>query len=73
MMEEKFSFPSKLKISAIALVIIGLAVFIWGFISHPDQAWGNLLLNNFFFVSIAVGASFFLSLQYIAQAGWSAF
>ncbi len=71
-MEEKFSFPSKLKISAIALVIIGLAAFIWGFISHPDQAWGNLLLNNFFFVSIAVGASFFLSLQYIAQAGWSA-
>lgn len=70
-MEEKFSFPSKLRISAFALVAIGVIAFIWGFISNPDQAWANLLLNNFYFISIAVGASFFLSLQYIAQAGWS--
>ncbi len=71
MMEEKFSFPSKLRISAFALVAIGVIAFIWGFISNPDKSWANLLLNNFYFVSIAVGASFFLSLQYIAQAGWS--
>ena len=71
MMEEKFSFPSKLRISAFALIAIGVIAFIWGFISNPDQAWASLLLNNFYFVSIAVGASFFLSLQYIAQAGWS--
>ncbi len=71
MMEEKFSFPSKLRISSFALIAIGVIAFIWGFISNPDQAWANLLLNNFYFVSIAVGASFFLSLQYIAQAGWS--
>ncbi len=70
-MEEKFSFPSKLRISAFALVAIGVIAFIWGFISNPDKSWANLLLNNFYFVSIAVGASFFLSLQYIAQAGWS--
>ena len=71
-MEKKFSFPSKLRISAFAMVAIGVIAFIWGFISNPDQAWANLLLNNFYFISIAVGASFFLSLQYIAQAGWSA-
>ena len=70
-MEEKFSFPSKLSISAFALIAIGVIAFVWGFISNPDQAWANLLLNNFYFVSLAVGASFFLSLQYIAQAGWS--
>ncbi len=71
-MEEKFSFPSKLKLASFVLIGIGAIAFIWGFLSNPDQTWGNLLLNNFYFVSIAVGASFFMSIQYIAQAGWSA-
>ena len=71
-MEEKFSFPSKLKLASFILIGIGVIAFIWGFLSNPDQTWGNLLLNNFYFVSIAVGASFFMSIQYIAQAGWSA-
>ncbi|MEI6749843.1 MAG: quinol:cytochrome C oxidoreductase, partial [Bacteroidota bacterium] len=37
-----------------------------------DRAWANLLLNNFYFLSLAIGASFFLALQYITQSGWSA-
>ena len=71
-MEEKFSFPSKLKITSFVLIGIGIIAFVWGFLTNSDHAWGNLLLNNFYFVSIAVGASFFLGIQYIAQAGWSA-
>lgn len=71
-MEEKFSFPSKLKIASFVLIGIGIVSFIWGYFTNPDQTWANLLLNNFYYVSIAVGASFFLAIQYIAQAGWSA-
>lgn len=71
-MEEKFLFPQKLRILTFVLMALGVLSFVWGFIFSKEQAWANLLLNNFYFVSLAVGASFFLSLQYIAQAGWSA-
>ncbi len=34
--------------------------------------WANLLVSNFFFLAIALGALFFLAVQYAAQVGWSA-
>ncbi len=70
-MEEKFTFSARLKTISLVLVGFGILVFAWGFIKAPDRMWANLLLNNFYFTSLAVGASFFLAIQYVAQAGWS--
>lgn len=36
-----------------------------------NKPWANLLVNNFFFLAIALGALFFLAIQYAAQAGWA--
>jgi hypothetical protein len=36
-----------------------------------NRPWANLLTNNFFFMALALGALFFLAIQYAAQAGWS--
>jgi hypothetical protein len=51
---------------------IGIITFIAGFILSPDRTWANYLLNNFYFISLAIGAAFFISIQYISQSGWSA-
>ena len=44
--------------------------------SHPDKSgnrpWAALLVNSIFFLSFGIGATFFLAVQYAAQAGWSA-
>ena len=45
--------------------------------SHSSFKWyhrvfSNLWINNIFFVGISVSAVFFVAIQYIAQAGWSA-
>lgn len=37
-----------------------------------NKPWSRLLVNSFFFMAIALGALFFLAVQYAAQAGWSA-
>lgn len=37
-----------------------------------NKPWSRLLVNTFFFMAIALGAVFFLAVQYAAQAGWSA-
>ncbi|NOX45453.1 MAG: quinol:cytochrome C oxidoreductase [Chlorobi bacterium] len=70
-MEEKFTFSSKLKYFSFALMAIGAIAMAIAFMGDPQRAWADLLLNNFYFLSLAIGASFFLAIQYIAQAGWS--
>lgn len=71
-MDEKFIIPKKFKNISYALIAIGILSFVVGFFIDSQRTWANYLLNNYYFVSIAIGASFFLCIQYIAQAGWSA-
>ena len=71
-MEKKFEFTPRLRYLTYALMIIGIVAVVVGFMSDPTRGWANLLLNNFYFLSLAIGASFFLALQYITQSGWSA-
>jgi hypothetical protein len=54
-----------------ALIATGIITFIFGFINSPGQTWANYLLNNYYFLALAIGASFFMALQYITQSGWS--
>jgi hypothetical protein len=72
MTNEKFIIPRKLSLVTYGLISIGIVTFIAGFILSPDRTWANYLLNNFYFISLAIGAAFFISLQYISQSGWSA-
>ena len=52
-------------------IAIGIVALIYGFISNPQRTWANYLLNNFYFLSLAIGAAFFLAIQSISQSGWS--
>jgi hypothetical protein len=67
-----YQFTQKNKIVCFVLMAIGLASIAASFITHSHQAWGNLLMNNFYFMAIALGATFFLAVQYVAEVGWSA-
>ncbi|MHB8872924.1 MAG: hypothetical protein ACYC8T_04490 [Myxococcaceae bacterium] len=50
----------------------GAATLCAGLFIAPVTAWTSLLVNAFFFLSIAMGATVFLALMYVANAGWSA-
>jgi hypothetical protein len=79
-----FQFPAKLKTLSYILIAIGVAAIAYGFISaggheaadhghgHENRPWASLLINNFFFLGISLGALFFLAIQYAANVGWSA-
>lgn len=54
-----------------ALMAIGLITIIIGFMVNPVKTWANYLMNNYYFLSLAIGATFFVALQYITQSGWS--
>lgn len=70
-MDKAYTISPKLRIFSIALVIIGIAALIIGFQSDPGRTWANYLINNYYFISLSIGAMFFMAIQYITQSGWS--
>ena len=54
-----------------ALMGIGVITIIVGLFVNPVKTWANYLMNNYYFLSLAIGATFFVALQYITQSGWS--
>lgn len=82
-LDDKFEFTSKLKTWCFILMGVGLvalSLLIMGSMSHGDEhhhhtavnrLWSNILIDGFFFFSIAIGATFFMAVQYAAETGWS--
>jgi len=71
-MKDRVHLSKTFVIVCSVFIVVGLAAFIYGIISDQQRTWANYLLNNFYFLSLAVGAAFFLSLQSVTQSGWSA-
>ncbi len=69
-----YTFSGKEKNFTFVLMGIGVIALLYGLFSHDVSGarfWGNVLLEGLFFTFIALGATFFMALQYVAQAGWS--
>ncbi len=71
-MERQFVFTKKLKTISLVLILIGLITGVASFFVDKERAWSSLLVHNYFFLSLALGAAFWMSIQYITEAGWSA-
>ncbi len=71
-MDKKLQLSGKFKTAMFVLIAIGIVTVVVGLIQNPVRMWANLLLNNFYFFSLAIGAAFWLAIQAITQSGWSA-
>lgn len=71
-MDTHVTFPQKLKFVTFGLMGLGVVGLVVGFMTDPSRTWANILFSNYYFLSLAIGAAFFFSLQYITQSGWSA-
>jgi hypothetical protein len=71
-MELKFEYKRGWRILFAALFVIGLAGIIFGLLTNPARAWANILLNNYLFIMLSIGALFFYAVQYVTHSGWSA-
>lgn len=76
-----FVVPSKAKLTSFVLMGVGLISIILMFMMDKGneaehyhagtRAWANVFTGAFFFTAIALGAAFFLGMQYAAEAGWA--
>ena len=53
------------------MMSVGVIAIVAGFMTDPTRTWASLLLNNFYFTAIALCGTFFIAINYVAQAGWS--
>ena len=73
----EFQISAKAKKTIFGVTGVGLLAFIIGIVqnSGTDQfmtrLYSNFLIDGFFFLAIALGALFFLALQYATETGWS--
>ena len=70
-MDKKLTIPPIFNYIALILFGIGIITAVFGLMSNPVKTWANLLMSNYYFLAVALGASFFGALQYISQSGWS--
>ena len=72
----EFQISSKAKKTIIGAIAIGIISIVIGIIVHIDdeqfktRIFSNLLIDGFYFFAIALGALFFLALQYATETGW---
>jgi hypothetical protein len=69
---QPYLFTKRSRWIAAIMMLIGLVAIIAQVTGHHQQTWANLLMNNFIFMGIALCATFFLAVQYVAEVGWSA-
>ena len=56
----------------VGVVAAGAAAAIYGLWTSPEHIWPSLLVNGFYVVSLALSAMFFISVQRLVGARWSA-
>jgi len=77
-MSMEFTIPARAKKITLSLIVVGAALAIIGVATSMDdhhfmtRLLTNGLINAFFFFAIALGALFFLALQYATETGWYA-
>jgi hypothetical protein len=72
-LSEQFEFTGKVKILSIVGILVGVAAIAFGFLNEQEErTFANLLLMAYYFACVCMSGAFFLAVQYVAQAGWSA-
>lgn len=72
-MGERFQYSKKHKTFALILVGFGIICMIAGLIIINEvsvRLWANILLNNFFFLSLALGSIVFIAIHNLGFSGW---
>jgi hypothetical protein len=71
---EQFEFTGKAKTLSIVAIVIGVISIGYGFSAESlhERTFANLLLMAYYFACVCMSGAFFLAVQFVAQAGWSA-
>ncbi len=69
--DRKYELTKNNKLIPLVMMAVGVIAIVTGFMTDHTRAWASLLQSNFYFTAIALAGTFFVAVQYIAQAGWA--
>lgn len=74
---QQYEFSGKAKTWSLVAIVIGVLALLYGFLLDPSEhhmhrTFANLLLMSYYVTGVCAAGAFFLALQFVAQAGWSA-
>lgn len=74
--EDIYTHGPRAKKFSFIMLGLGLLLTILGIVfDHGDhlgnRVWSNVLINGFYFMGAALGATFFMAMQYCAEVSWS--
>lgn len=70
MMIEKLREGDKARNILWVLIVLGFFTFLIGLVQSPQRTWANLLLGNYYCVSLAIYGTVFIALMYVFNSGW---
>lgn len=72
-MSLQYTFSDKAKKVTYAMMGIGVLAIVYALVRHiPSQRiWANLLIDIFFFLSIGLGATFYMAKKYVSEASYA--
>lgn len=68
---QKKELPSRLQSIGLLLTVLGLVIVLAGYLINPDRMAFNNIIGLTFIISVAVGALFFVAIEYLSGAVWS--
>src|ERR1700712_4917170 len=70
--DQRFIFNGKAKVYCLAMIAVGIAGIVYGFLSgSAERTFANLLLMGYFLVTVCLFGVCFCAIEYISQSGWS--
>lgn len=66
----QFEVPPQFLRASIFFMVCGLAAFVYALRFYPERAWANILINNYYFIGLALSGGFIIALQYVVNASW---
>lgn len=72
-MSLNYSLSDKTRKLTFAMMGIGVLSFVYAFLMHIEgqRIWANVLVNVFFFLTISLGATFYLAKKYVSEAAYA--
>jgi len=62
---------ARLQRNLLSVVAVGIVITIVGLFVAPERTWANILLANYYLLSLGLAGAIFIALQYVSNAGWA--
>lgn len=66
-----FTLSERLRKTLLLVTIVGVLIAAVGVVVAPGRAWPNILLANYYLMSLGLAGVLFIALQYVSNAGWA--